>query len=260
MKHGDFTELAKHYINRPGYSHNILAVLLNHVKKSFNSDDITVAELGAGTGKLTECLLAHELSGYAVEPNDSMREEGIKYTSNISNGNKFKWSKGTAEITGLPDSCAEWALMGSSFHWAHTLDALTDFNRILKPGGFFTAIYNPRNIEISEFHTALEKNIYDIVPELKRVSSGSKSNMLDMEEKLLSSSYFDDLFFIEGTHVEVMSRERYIGSWLSVNDIRVQAGEDRWKKILDMIEHETKEMDNIEVPYKTRGWTIRKKK
>jgi len=259
MKHGDFTELAKHYVNRPGYSLNILSVIKNHIECTFNEyDNLTVAEFGAGTGKLTECLLALNLKGYSVEPNDAMREEGIKYTSNILNSNQFSWSKGTAEISSLPDSCAGWAIMGSSFHWADTKDALNEFNRILKPGGFFTAIYNPRNIEISEFHLKIEKNIQNIIPELKRVSSGSKSNMHDMEEKLLSSDYFGDLFFIEGSHIEIMSRDRYIGAWHSVNDIRVQAGEDRWQQILDMINKETKDKTTIEVPYKTRAWTVRK--
>ena len=158
----------------------------------------------------------------------------------------------------MPDACAEWSIMGSSFHWTNTVEALTEIYRILKPGGFFTAIYNPRDIESSDFHTAIESKIYDLVPELKRVSSGSKNNMRDMEEKLLSSPYFGKLFFVEAAHIEMMSRERYIGSWLSVNDIRVQAGENRWEQIIQMIERETKNLVNIEIPYKSRAWTIKK--
>ena len=54
MKHGDFTELAKFYGNRPGYSKVVLECLKNHV---FNTvGEGKVADIGAGTGKLTENL------------------------------------------------------------------------------------------------------------------------------------------------------------------------------------------------------------
>lgn len=33
MKHGDFTELAKYYGNRPGYSLDLLACLQSYVEK-----------------------------------------------------------------------------------------------------------------------------------------------------------------------------------------------------------------------------------
>jgi len=54
------------------------------------------------------------LSGYAVEPNAAMRAEAAKNAW----GEVFTWSEGYAETTGLEDNCVNWALMGSSFHWA----------------------------------------------------------------------------------------------------------------------------------------------
>ncbi len=55
MKQGDFTKLAKDYINRSGYSETVLTVLRNHVQTVFGKLE-TVADVGAGTGKLTENL------------------------------------------------------------------------------------------------------------------------------------------------------------------------------------------------------------
>ncbi len=76
MKHGDFTELAKFYGNRPGYSKVVLECLKNHV---FNSvGEGKVADIGAGTGKLTENLGEIGLHGFAVEPNEAMRTEAAK--------------------------------------------------------------------------------------------------------------------------------------------------------------------------------------
>ena len=109
------------------------------------------------------------MKGYAVEPNDAMREQGMKL---FTGQNTFVWSEGSAEMTGLPDNCVDWVLMGSSFHWTDAPRAMKEFRRILRPGGFFTAIWNPRDIQRSALHTEIEDMIYQEVPGLKRVSSG----------------------------------------------------------------------------------------
>lgn len=53
-----------------------------------------------------------------------------------------------------------------------------------------------------------------------------------------------------------MSKERYMNIWRSVNDIRVQAGEERFQKILSNIEDILKDYSEISVPYKSRAWTM----
>ena len=94
MKQGDFTNLAKDYINRPGYSLDVLRMIGRYA--GMDRQDFEVADVGAGTGKLTENLSKLGLRGCAVEPNDAMREEGMKA---FSNDKSFIWSKGTAEHT-----------------------------------------------------------------------------------------------------------------------------------------------------------------
>lgn len=256
MKFGDFTQLAKDYVNRTRYSETVLRVLRSYVE-SANGPIKVVADVGAGTGKLTENLESLGLRGYAVEPNDAMRAEGVKL---FQGRDTFLWSKGFAEKTGLPENSVDWVFMGSSFHWADTLQALEEFHRILRPGGFFTAIWNPRNLGDSPFHMEIEKKIKDMIPNLQRVSSGSRENMRGMEKKLLSTNYFNDLFIVEGPHEAVMSQERYMGAWRSVNDIQVRAGEELFQKVLEMIENEISGTDQIIVPYLSRAFTVRSTK
>lgn len=220
MKHGDFTELAKFYVDRPGYSLILLNYVKSHIEKSLGRE-IVVADVGAGTGKLTENLEQIGLTGYAVEPNDAMREEGMRL---FCKKNTFIWKAGSAEETGLPDHCVDWVLMGSSFHWTDAQKATKEFRRILKPGGFFTAIWNPRDIKRSRIHTEIEDMIYKEVPSMTRVSSGGTVTTETMVEKL--GNIFNDIVFMECMHDEVMSKERYINIWRSVNDIQVQAGEE----------------------------------
>lgn len=254
MKHGDFTELAKFYVDRPGYS----LVLLNYIRSYVEGNlkrEIVVADVGAGTGKLTENLEQIGLKGYAVEPNDAMRQEGIRL---FSGKNTFEWRSGSAEATGLPDSCVDWVLMGSSFHWADAPWAVEEFRRILRPDGFFTAIWNPRDIQRSELHMEIEGMIYKEVPDMKRVSSGSVMTTEIMKQKI--GGNYRDLIFMECAHEELMSRERYMNIWRSVNDIRVQAGEDGFRRILKNIEDILKEYSEITVPYISRAWTAQCRK
>lgn len=251
MKHGDFTELAKYYVDRPGYSLELLKIIRSHIMQERRVNEVTAADVGAGTGKLTENLEQLNIKGYAVEPNDAMRAEGIKI---FEGKNTFVWSKGSAESTGLQDECVDWVLMGSSFHWADAPKATAEFKRILKPNGFFTAIWNPRDIQRSALHTDIEEMIYREIPDMKRVSSGNTMTTEIIEEKL-SGSAFKNIVFMEASYEELMSKERYMNIWRSVNDIRVQAGELKFDQIMLNIEDILKDYDEISVPYKARAWT-----
>jgi len=253
MKQGDFTKLAKQYINRPAYN----KVLLDSILKIMDYDkknSFKIVEVGAGTGKLTKMLLEMGLDVIAVEPNDAMREEGVEYTKEFDN---VRWVKGSGEETEVESNIADWVIMASSFHWTDPKKSLPEFSRILKDDGFFTAIWNPRNIQISELHTKIEDNIKSIVPELNRVSSGSQSTK-QWEYVLTSTGNFKDCIFMETDYQENMSKDRYMGAWHSVNDIQSQAGEKRWNEIISMIEDEIKDLEVVEVPYKIRAWTAKK--
>ncbi len=254
MKQGDFTQLAKQYINRPAYSEVLLNTILNTMDYDKKKDAFTVVEVGAGTGKLTKMLLEIGLNVIAVEPNDAMRKEGIEFTKEFNN---VIWKKGSGEDTSIESNIADWVIMASSFHWTDPKKSLPEFARILKDDGYFTAIWNPRNIKISKFHTKIENNIKLIVPELKRVSSGTQSTK-EWEYVLVSTENFKDCIFMETDYQESMTTKRYLGAWNSTNDIQSQAGTKRWQEILDMIKDEIRDLDIINVPYKIRAWTVKK--
>lgn len=252
IEQGDFSTLAEHYHNRPAYSSMLLEKLIKLVNIN-NKTTMDVAEVGAGTGKMTKMLSNFGLRVKAVEPNVNMMEEGKKYTINCNN---IEWIKGDAHNTTLDSNSFDWVLMASSFHWSDPKFSLKEFSRILKDGGSFTAIWNPRNIIKGSIFDDIEEGIKQLVPELKRVSSG-KSDAPDYNQILVSTGHFKDSFLMECDYIEMMHRDRYLGIWKSVNDIQAQAG-DRWKDILTMIEQKTEGMDIIEVPYKIRAWTAQK--
>ncbi len=254
MEQGDFTRLAKDYIHRTGYSRRVLGALASYL--GAHREKFVVADVGAGTGKLTEVLLDLGLRGFSVEPNDAMREEGMRLHASRE---AFGWSKGTAEETGLATGSVDWVLMGSSFHWTDAPRALAEFHRILRPGGAFTALWNPRDLERNELQATIDANIQKMVPTLKRVSSGSKVHTEGIDEKLSSTGHFDGVLFMEAPHEQLMDRDRYLGAWRSVNDIQAQAGAETFQRIMTMIEGLVAKMDRIVVPYKTRAWTVHRR-
>ncbi|MCE2982156.1 MAG: class I SAM-dependent methyltransferase [Parachlamydia sp.] len=108
MQPGDFTNLAKMYIHRVGYSQSVLKALAYYTQ--CDPCKAVIADVGAGTGKLTEGLIDLGFKGYAVEPNEAMREEGMKLIGSLP----FAWLNGKGEEVPQPDKSIDWVLMGDS--------------------------------------------------------------------------------------------------------------------------------------------------
>jgi ubiquinone/menaquinone biosynthesis C-methylase UbiE len=252
MRHGDFTSLAANYVYRPGYSPTVVRCLIRFTEA--DRPGASVADVGAGTGILTRQLALSGLTGSAVEPNEAMRREAARQADVMES---FVWLAGTAEATTLPQHSVDWVCMASAFHWTDTRRALREFHRILRPGGYLTVLWNPRDLERDGVHRHIDEIIRGLVPELERRSSGAPAYTRDMEALLQQDGWFGDVFFTEAAHVERMSRDRFLNIWQSVNDIQVQAGPDRWATILRTIERETEGEERLTLHYRTRAWTAR---
>ena len=135
---------------------------------------------------------------------------------------------------------------------------LEEFHRVIKPGGYLTVLWNPRDVEASPLHQKIDSLVGGMIPELKRVSSGHAKNTRDWTRELTATGKFDEVVFMEARHEIVMTRERYLGVWRSVNDIQAQAGPKRFSEILDAIRETIAPLPEIVVPYKTRAWTARR--
>jgi ubiquinone/menaquinone biosynthesis C-methylase UbiE len=251
---GDFTGLASAYSeNRPDYSQSVLDSLIGLLPKPIGQIDFV--DIGAGTGIWTRMVNDMGVnSAKAVEPNDDMRESGIADSTSTS----IEWSAGNAENIDLPNQSCDWLSMASSFHWADFDNATKEFQRLLRPQGRFTALWNPRLIEVNPMLVEIEAHLATLRPNIKRVSSGRSGITETLTDQLSASPHFEDVVYIEGRHVIEMSKDRYMGAWESVNDLRVQLGPDKFGEFLQFVENRIAKVDVIEATYLTRAWSARR--
>jgi len=250
MSFGDFTGVAADYARyRPDYSKSVVRAALGLTGKQFTN--IRTADIGAGTGIFTAMLANAGIAEIsAVEPNDEMRKVGIaqNYLAQVD------WNSGSAENTGLPESSFDWISMASSLHWADFEAATREFHRILDHDGIFTCIWNTRKYEDNPVLLDIEDYLDGSVPNLKRVSSGRSGITTNLTERLNDCQWFQDVIYLEGQHVIEMSPARYLGVWHTVNDIRVQLGEDKFANFIKFINRRIEGLKTIPCGYLTRAW------
>ncbi len=101
-------------------------------------DGSRVVDLGAGTGKFTECLTASGARILALEPVEDMWRR-------IGGVGSVRVVAATAEQIPLADGCADAVLTAQAFHWFDGPRALAEIHRVLVPGGGLGLVWNARD-------------------------------------------------------------------------------------------------------------------
>lgn len=236
----DYSSLASSYDKRADYSKDAIENLLKEI--GYDKFEL-VADIGAGTGKLTKELLASGLSVLAVEPNDEMRHFGI----NNTDCDLVKWLEGTGENTTLEDSSVDAAFFGSSFNVLDREKALKEVERILKPGGWFICMWNHRDLD-DEIQSSVE-NI--IKANIDDYNYGARRE--DQTKIIKDSGLFNEVKHAAGTFKQEVVVTDYIEAWRSHATLERQAG-DKFQVIIEAIEEKLKSFQSIDVPYTTKIW------
>lgn len=136
-----FSGRVESYIrSRPGYPKPVVDTLRDECGMT---RDWVVADVGSGTGLLSERFLENGNSVIGVEPNDEMREASEKL---LSAHRGFRTVKGSAEATTLLERSVDLVTAGQVFHWFDQPRARAEFSRILRPGGWVAVLFNTRDI------------------------------------------------------------------------------------------------------------------
>ncbi|MBE9180854.1 class I SAM-dependent methyltransferase [Oculatella sp. LEGE 06141] len=122
---------------RPSYPAEAIDQLLDGLEPP---NQLTVADVGAGTGISSRLLAERGATVVAIEPNAAMRELATPHP-------QVQFRAATAEQTGLAERSVDLVICAQSFHWFEPTATLAEFHRILKPSGRIGLLWNDRNVE-----------------------------------------------------------------------------------------------------------------
>ena len=126
----------------------------------------TIADIGSGTGILSELFLRNGNTVIGVEPNPEMRGTAERLLSQFE---RFASLDATAEATKLNSASVDFVTAGQSFHWFAREKAKPEFARILKPQGWVVLVWNERRLEATPFLQAYEKLLLQYGTDYERV-------------------------------------------------------------------------------------------
>ena len=95
-----------------------------------------VADVGAGTGKLTRVLVERFGEVWAVEPDERMR---AVLAASLPGARVVA---GTAEAIPLADASLAAVFIGDAFHWFEAARAVAELSRVLRAGGGVVLLWN----------------------------------------------------------------------------------------------------------------------
>lgn len=146
-----FSNRVENYLKyRPTYPSEIIPLLESECGLSAES---VIADIGSGTGLLTELFLRHGNPVFGLEPNPEMRAAGEKVLAHYP---KFTSVSASAEMTTLPDHSIDLVIAGQAFHWFDRGKARPEFVRILKPDGWVVLAWNGYRVETSPLMAAYQ--------------------------------------------------------------------------------------------------------
>jgi SAM-dependent methyltransferase len=103
---------------------------------------VRVADVGAGTGKLTRALVEAGAEVVAIDPDPAMLavlREGVHAVPTFV---------GSAESLPLPDAAVDVVTFGQAWHWVDPVAASREVARVLRAGGVLGLVWNVRDDDV----------------------------------------------------------------------------------------------------------------
>lgn len=250
----DYSLQAEYYRYRPNYAPAALMHLVAQVDARRRG--FVTADVGAGTGNLSKLLVEQGVRPVvAIEPNQEMRRRGQEATR----GEPVVWVDGTGEVTHLADEAVDWFAMGSSFNTTDRPRCLAEAQRVLRAGGWFTCLWNHRELERDEAQARVEAVIRRHVP---GYTHGTRRE--DQTAVIVDSGRFDPPSLLEVEQEVTRTLDEYLLAWRSVKnphwDLSTPAGQALFEAICADVRAELGPHSELRMVYTTRAWTAQVRK
>ncbi|MET0974035.1 MAG: class I SAM-dependent methyltransferase [Leifsonia sp.] len=226
-----FRENADGYdAHRPSYPPDTVTWLLG--------DAHDVADVGAGTGKLTEQLVTLGASVTAVDPAaDMLRVLGERMPA-------VRVLEGSAESLPLPDSSVDLVAVAQAWHWVEPAAATREVLRVLRPGGRLGLIWNTRDESIpwvDALSAAMHRGLHEATAYHPVIGPG-------MELAAKREERWTQRTDRAGILALATTRSYYLTASPGDRDAML----DRIRRVLDA--HPETSGDEILLPYVTEAW------
>jgi ubiquinone/menaquinone biosynthesis C-methylase UbiE len=194
---------------------------------------VTVLELGAGTGKLTEQLVALGHDVHATDPDPEMLGILGRHLPDV------RTTVASAEEIPLPDRSVDVVVSAQAFHWFDLDRALPEIARVLKPGGRLALVWNQRD---------------ERIPWVKKLGRliGTQDQLRQPAEPLVQSSLFgfvEEATFRFWQTVDRESIQDLVRSRSNIAVLDQDAREAKLAEVLAFYDDYGRGMDGMQLPY-----------
>jgi SAM-dependent methyltransferase len=194
---------------------------------------VSVLELGAGTGKLTEQLVALGHDVHATDPDAAMLAKLAERLPEV------RTSQAPAEEIPAGDRSYDVVVCAQAFHWFDLDKALPEIARVLKAGGRLSLVWNERD---------------ERVPWVRRLGAiiGTQDQLREPAAALEGSSLFGDVEQTEFRFRQQIDQHSIKDLVLSRSNIATLPPEKREAKIAEAVAfygEYGRGMDGMQLPY-----------
>jgi SAM-dependent methyltransferase len=218
---------------RPGFPVDAVRWMLDGATRPVED----VADVGAGTGKLTRVLLDLAPRVSAFEPDDGMLAELAHQVPQVTR------RRARAEALPVEDASFDALTVAQAWHWFDRPTAAAEFRRVLRPGGVVGLVWNIRD---------------DRVPWMADLSS-----LIESDERPSSigeiAEVFPDVERHDFTHAVPMSPQDVVGLLSTISYLRLRPDSEQvYAAVRDLLVHhpDTRGHDVLDVPYVTATFRI----
>lgn len=131
------------------------------------TSDSLIADIGSGTGFMSELFLKNGNPVFGVEPNAEMRSAGERLLAKYP---KFLSVNATAEATTLAKNSIDVIVAGQAFHWFDDAKAKLEFKRVVKPDGWVVLVWNGFLVETSALVRGYQELLIEYGTDYKEVN------------------------------------------------------------------------------------------
>lgn len=219
-----------------------------------------VVDVAAGTGRLTKLLAQRCTRVLAVEPLVEMRRH-IRDAPAV---------KGSAERLAIDDEAALAIFVGEAFHWFDREAALTEFARVLTPGGGLAVMWNtpPPQSETAAWQQAVGQLFAELPANLRqRMPPGITSPAANYRDPTQDGwrtgpewAAFEPVEHFEYTHAQTLDRAgvvALIGSWSFVGSLDASVRAELLERVDQVLAEDG--IDSVELTWRCDQYLTRRR-